>query len=253
MALRRKRKRPAPVSADEGSGVTSIRFQPDLRKRLEQEAKRRGRSFSSEVQARLRRSFEEEKLLDSQFGSVRNARIMQIAASIMQMQKNPLNPDADWLDDPVAFLLARNALLAVLDEVRPRVPVETFHGVLAPMIASIFLSASARWEEIAKTDPTLAPFTATSTRQYLDSIVKNNYPEIVSRIGTDEHGREPDDAALKALEYIDRDQVGPQEEIKETQAKPSTVHPKAKRMKGSIKQRSSGGRAEHPDRRRRGG
>ncbi len=223
MALRRKRKRSAPISADEGSGVTSIRFQPDLRKRLEQEAKRRDRSFSSEVQARLRRSFDDEKLLDSEFGSERNARIMQIAASIMQMQKNPLNPDADWLDDPITFLLARNALLGVLDEVRPRVPLETLHGVLAPMIASIFLSASARWEEIAKSDPTLARSTATPRQQYLDSVVKNRYPEIVSRIGTDEHGRKPDEAALKALEYIDRDQVGPQEQIKEAGAKPSTV------------------------------
>jgi hypothetical protein len=223
MSLRRRRKRSAPVSADEGSGVTSIRFQPDLRRRLEREAKRNDQSFSSEVQGRLRRSFEEEKLLTSQFGSERNARIMQIAASVMQMQKNPLNPDADWLDDPIAFLLARNALLGVLGEVRPRVPLETFHGVLAPMIASIFLSASARWEEIAKTDPTLSPFTANSKQQYLDSIVRNKYPEIVSRIGTDEHGREPDDAALKALEYIDRDQVNPQEQIKEAGAKPSTV------------------------------
>jgi hypothetical protein len=113
MSLRRKRKRSAPVSADEGSGVTSIRFQPDLRRRLEQEAKRNDQSFSSEVQGRLRRSFEDEKLLASQFGSERNARIMQIAGSVMQMQKNPLNPDADWLDDPITFLLARNALLDV--------------------------------------------------------------------------------------------------------------------------------------------
>jgi hypothetical protein len=224
MALRRKRKRSAPVSADEGSGVTSIRFQPDLRKRLEREAKRNDQSFSSEVQGRLRRSFEEEKLLTSQFGSERNARIMQIAASVMQMQKNPLNPDADWLDDPIAFLLARNALLGVLDEVRPRaLPERLSDEVLMPILASMFLDASERWKEIAKTDPTLSPFMANSKQQYLDSIVRNKYPEIVSRIGTDEHGREPDDAALKALEYIDRDQANPQEQIKEAGAKPSTV------------------------------
>jgi len=40
---------------------------------------------------------------------------MQIAGRVMQMQNNPLNPDADWLDDPITFLLARNALLGVLD------------------------------------------------------------------------------------------------------------------------------------------
>jgi len=44
--------------------VAGLRFVPaDLRKRLEQEAKRRDKSFSSEVQARLRRSFEDEKTL----------------------------------------------------------------------------------------------------------------------------------------------------------------------------------------------
>jgi hypothetical protein len=228
MALRRKRRRSAPVSVDEGSGVTSIRFQPDLRKRLEQEAKRRDQSFSSEVQARLRRSFEDEKLLDSQFGSERNARIMQIAGSVMQMQRNPLNPDADWLDDPITFLLARNALLGVLDEVRPRALPQKLPNVLGQIMTSMFLAASERWKEIAKTDATLSPFTATSKQQYLDSIVKNKYPEILSRIGTDEHGRKPDDAAIKkALEFFDvdtnRDQLDPQEQIRDSKAKSSTV------------------------------
>jgi hypothetical protein len=234
MALRRKRKRTAPVSADEGSGVTSIRFQPDLRKRLEQEAKRRDQSFSSEVQARLRRSFDDEKLLDSQFGSERNARIMQIAGSVMQMQKNPLNPAADWLDDPITFLLARNALLGVLDEVRPRaLPEGMPKEILGPIITSMFLAASERWKEIAKTDPTLSPFAATSKQQYLDSIVRNKYPEILSRIGTDEHGRKPDDAALEALESIgldtNRDQLDPQEQIRESKAKYSTVSARKRR------------------------
>ncbi len=91
----------------------------------------------------------------------------------------------------------------------------------------MFLVASERWKEIAKTDPTLSPFTATSKQQYLDSIVRNKYPEILSRIGTDEHGRKPDDAALAALEFIDqdtnRDQLDPQEQIRESKAKSSTV------------------------------
>lgn len=176
-----KRSGPAPKGEHVGkSAVFSTRIRADLRAQLDAAAKASGRSLSQEVENRLRSSFKYDERLADQFGSVRDAFVMKLIASALQVAaKNPDRPNVSWLDDPTAFRQAMRTLGAVLEAIRPDgAPSEkALQGsdAWAPYIAAQNL-----WADIERADASL-PFHATK-RQLLANAVKNRMPDIVQRI-----------------------------------------------------------------------
>jgi TraY domain len=111
-------KGPAPRGEYVGkSSVFSTRIRPDLRKKLEQAAKRTGRSLSQEVEHRLNRSFIEDDKIAETFGDRRTFILMRMMADAIHFGHERAN--LTWLDNPIEFEKAISAALLVLEAIRP--------------------------------------------------------------------------------------------------------------------------------------
>ena len=100
------------------SSVFSTRIRPDLKKKLEQAAKRSGRSLSQEIEHRLSRSFIEDDKIAEMFGDRRTFVLMRMMADAIHFGRE--TPNQTWLDNPEEFQKALSAALHVLEAIRPQ-------------------------------------------------------------------------------------------------------------------------------------
>src|SRR5881275_67305 len=112
------------------SSVFSTRIRPDLRQKLEQAAKKTGRSLSQEIEHRLRRSFVEDEKISEMFGDRRTFLLMQMMAMAIRFKGDKGQP-GEWLENPDDFEIAIAAALAVLEAVRPPGSVDRDNPFLA--------------------------------------------------------------------------------------------------------------------------
>lgn len=179
----KKRRGPAPKGEYAGkSSVLSTRITADLRDWLERASKRSGRTLSQEIENRLRETFREERELTDRFGTYRTALVLQVVALVLNAMRNPDNPQAEWLDDPHAFKLAKDAINHTLDAIRPREPVDPFLAFGFDMSVDPKAASLGTWRDIADLDTALPLGGKTTGAQSLGRLVKNKFPEIVERI-----------------------------------------------------------------------
>ncbi len=108
------------------TAVLSTRITGDLRQSLEDAAATSGRSLSSEIEHRLRRSFDDDRVID-QLGGQQLYAILRTVAATMSMAgtgwvselDSPTDPPVDWLNDPYGYERAFWAVVTVLDAMRP--------------------------------------------------------------------------------------------------------------------------------------
>src|SRR5882762_10217011 len=100
------------------SSVFSTRIRPDLRQKLEQGAKKSGRSLSQEIEHRLRRSFVEDEKISDMFGDRRTFLLMKMIATALHLKEDDGSPDK-WLEDPAHFEIAVATAASVLEAIRP--------------------------------------------------------------------------------------------------------------------------------------
>jgi hypothetical protein len=174
---------PAPGGEYVGkSSVLSTRITADLREWLEKAAKTSGRTLSQEIENRLRETFREEKELSDRFGTYRTALILQVVALVLNAMRNPQNPNAEWLDDPHAFQLAKDAINHTLDAIRPKEPIDPFLALGLDYSVNPKDASLGTWRDIADLDTALPLGGKTTGAQSLGRLVKNKFPEIVERI-----------------------------------------------------------------------
>jgi hypothetical protein len=179
----KKRRGPAPKGEYGGkSSVLSTRITADLRDWLEKASKRSGRTLSQEIENRLRETFREEKELTDRFGTYRTALVLQVVALVLNAMRNPENPKAEWLDDPQAFQLAKDAINHTLEAIRPKRPINPFVAAGLDMTEDPEGASLATWRDIARLDTALPLGGKTTGAQSLGRLVKNKFPEIVERI-----------------------------------------------------------------------
>jgi hypothetical protein len=180
----KKRRGPVPKGEYAGKAKTiNTRATPELRDWLEKAAKKSGRSLSQEIETRLRRTFREEEDLAKQFGSADAARVFTAIAQILNMMRNPENPDADWLHDPLAFALAADAINATLYLVRPKEATNAFLAYALRVELKPWDVTTEVWRDIANSDPTLPLNNDLTFKQWFARHLKNTIPEIVERAG----------------------------------------------------------------------
>lgn len=106
------------------SAVLSTRISADLRAALEKSVAQSGLTLSREIEHRLRRSFDDDKMADEGFGTRRNRALMKMIALSMQTAWHPDKPDAEWLDDRWLFHQTLQRINLILMAIRPPGPVE---------------------------------------------------------------------------------------------------------------------------------
>lgn len=176
-AQKRSAKRPS-----EAAKIFSTRLQPELREKLEREAKRKGDPLSKEVHNRLEQTFREEDELVLRFGSLRTARVFQVLGHVLEAVRNPEHPDKEWLDDGVSFELGMEAVYHALHAIRPKELPDPFeaYGVRATVDPEEV--AMEKWRDIANSDPTLPPGTL-PFKEWFNQFIKSKIPDIVERAG----------------------------------------------------------------------
>ena len=178
----KKKRGPTPQGEYAGkSSVLSTRITADLRDWLEKASKRSGRTLSQEIENRLRETFREEKELTDRFGTYRTALVLQVVALVLNAMRNPENPNAEWLDDPHAFQLAKDAINHTLEAIRPKEPVNPFLAAGLDMTQDPESASLATWRDIGRLDAALPLGGKTTGAQSLGRLVKNKFPEIVER------------------------------------------------------------------------
>jgi hypothetical protein len=174
------------------SKVLSTRIRPDTRSALQAAAKRNGRSLSQEIESRLRRTLHDDDLAIETFGSVRNKRVLQMVGMAIQGAYNPDIPQADWLDDPLAFEVAVRTANKVLEALRPpgQIPAvlvgtifkeEVPSGIGGETWASA-LSDGTAWETlkaVQEADPAMP--TKVSKGQHLKNVIRKELGAIADR------------------------------------------------------------------------
>jgi hypothetical protein len=135
--------------------VFSTRISPELRGAMEKAAKSSGRSLSQEVEHRLRRSFAEDETIVDLFGSRQTYRVMRMMADAIHICQRPdvERPEVsfDWITNPAAFHLARQAIISILDMIEP----DGLPGTDAEMKAGIALGhgvAAMMWDKVRTAD-----------------------------------------------------------------------------------------------------
>jgi hypothetical protein len=203
---------PAPGGEYVGkSSVLSTRITADLREWLEKAAKTSGRTLSQEIENRLRETFREEKELSDRFGTYRTALILQVVALVLNAMRNPENPNAEWLDDPHAFQLAKDAINHTLDAIRPKEPTNPFLAYGLDITQDPEGASLATWRDIARLDTALPLGGKTTGAQSLGRLVKNKFPEIVERASERAN-------ALTGQRLFDDQEPAPLEEINKVRA-----------------------------------
>lgn len=109
-----------------GKVVVNTKIEPQTRDALHAAAAQSGRTLSSEIEYRLRRSFEDDAKISETLGGWKMfamlraiAATMNFAATVHSPLPYPGNGPADWLDDPDAYDRALWAAVATLHANRP--------------------------------------------------------------------------------------------------------------------------------------
>jgi hypothetical protein len=178
-----------PVPRGEYAGKSSVfstRIRPDLRQKLEQAAKKSGRSLSQEIEHRLRRTVVEDEKISEMFGDRRTFLLMQMMAMAIRFKGDDDRP-GEWLDNPEDFEIAIAAALSVLEAVRPPGPVHRNNPFLAA--ATRWKAAAISfdiWNEIKKADPAL-PITRGTRKDHWNAMAKADLGEIANRVRLPSH------------------------------------------------------------------
>ena len=175
-------KGPAPRGEYVGkSSVFSTRIRPDLRQKLEQGAKKSGRSLSQEIEHRLRRTFVEDEKISEMFGDRRTFLLMKMMAAAIQF-KGDDRPPGEWLENPDYFEIAIAAALSVLEDVRPRGPVEPNNPFLAHYVRTKAADISfAIWNAVKTANPAL-PLNRGTRADHWNAMAKADLGEIADRV-----------------------------------------------------------------------
>jgi hypothetical protein len=163
------------------SSVFSTRIRPDLRQKLEQGAKKSGRSLSQEVEHRLRRTFVQDQDISEMFGDRRTFLLMKMMAAAIQF-KGGNRPPGEWLENREDFEIAIAAALLVLEAVRPRGAVNPDNPFLA--FANRVRAegiAFEIWKEIKMADPALS-LTRGTRADHWNAVTKVDLGEIADRV-----------------------------------------------------------------------
>lgn len=114
----------------EKSGTLSTRITGALRDQLKRSAAKSGRSLSSEIEHRLRASFDYEARIEGIFGNriiygmlraagSAMATTAEQAARVVKGARREAKDDSHWLDDPYVFDQATKAARVILELFRP--------------------------------------------------------------------------------------------------------------------------------------
>lgn len=114
----------------EKSGTLSTRITGALRDQLKRSAAKSGRSLSSEIEHRLRSSFDFETRIEGIFGNRVTFGLMRAMASVMNQTaeqaarvvkgaRRQARSGEPWLDDPYVFDQAAKAACVILELFRP--------------------------------------------------------------------------------------------------------------------------------------
>lgn len=111
---------PAPKGeyADK-TAVLSTRITRELRLNLEKSSRKSRRSLSSEIEYRLRRSYEEDESITDRFGSREAYALLRLIGLSAELSGGS---GSDWLHDGNRFDQALNAITGVLEQFRPKTP-----------------------------------------------------------------------------------------------------------------------------------
>jgi len=174
-------KGPAPRGEYVGkSSVFSTRIRPDLRQKLEQGAKKSGRSLSQEIEHRLRRSFVEDEKIAERFGDRKTFLLLELMAKAIQFKDADGQPGR-WLESPDDFEIAIAAALAVLEAVRPKGFVDRDNPFLQVATRGQAENiASEIWRAIQDANPAL-PLNKGSREDHRNAIAKTDLGEIADR------------------------------------------------------------------------
>ena len=175
-------KGPAPRGEYVGkSSVFSTRIRPDLRQKLEQGAKKSGRSLSQEIEHRLRRTFVQDQEISDMFGDRRTFLLMKMMAAAIQF-KGHNRPTGEWLESPEDFEIAIAAALSVLEAVRPSGPVDPDNPFLAHYVKAKAADISfVIWNAVKNADPALSLIRGTRADHW-NSVTKVDLGEIADRV-----------------------------------------------------------------------
>jgi len=119
---------PAPKGGyPEKTKVLSTRITAALRDELQRAASRSGRSLSSEIEHRLRRSFTKEERIEEMFGGRETCAIMRLIANVITVTaqqaglitQRARGKKTTWLNDPYVYDQAVMAVRAILEVFRP--------------------------------------------------------------------------------------------------------------------------------------
>ena len=162
------------------SSVFSTRIRPDLRQKLEQGAKKSGRSLSQEIEHRLRRTFVEDEKISENFGDRRTFLLMRMMAMAIRFRGDDDQP-GEWLENPDAFEIAIAAALSVLEAVRPPGPVDSGNPFLAHSVKMKAAGISFDiWNEIKKANPAL-PINRGTRADHWNAMAKADLGDIADR------------------------------------------------------------------------
>jgi hypothetical protein len=100
------------------SGVLSTRIREDTRAALQEAAAATKRSLSQEIEHRLRRSFDSDRLIRAEFGSRENYAIVMLIIAALKGAADDKS-EAPWFDDANNFDLMLNTVVRILGAFRP--------------------------------------------------------------------------------------------------------------------------------------
>lgn len=142
------------------SRVLSTRIREDTRKALAEAASASGRSLSQEIEYRLRRSFDNDRMISEKFGNRQNYALLRMLASLFDQAPNERK---SWLYDPDNFNHVCDSITRVLLALRPP-------GADAPDDRDRFfgeLNASAVADELGAADAAMPPDESANTLNFI--------------------------------------------------------------------------------------
>jgi len=148
------------------SRVLSTRIREDTRKALEEAAAVSGRSLSQEIEYRIRRSFDNDRIISEKFGSRQNYALLRLLASLFD---HAPNEHRSWLHDPDNFNHVCDSIARILLALNPS-------AVGAPDERDQFfglLNASAIADELGAADATMPPDDAGNALNFIKSDLGN--------------------------------------------------------------------------------
>ena len=114
----RKRGRPPQGPYSDKQKVISTRVTGDIRKALEDERKRTGRSLSQEIEMRLRQSFDHSLRVEETFGGPVNYGLFRLISTAMGFVEQ--GTGKSWHEDAYTHAQFKQVVLTVLKTLRPK-------------------------------------------------------------------------------------------------------------------------------------